>query len=225
MLLNLNEEAKAALEEGEITLSQAEALSLGSFEQQCKLLQHAINNWIDAEGIRDRLLGDLPTLSMAIFDKEQYSGEYTSDLLAEDDTTYFNDVEQFMELQKAAAESLVEEYSKTAGWSELLEGYFSPWQYGRPSKGETGGVIVALLPSGEVEIHEGLIKTKADTGTIETLCSRAKDTYPAPLRKYMAMHKSIAVQAALLDNPPALLLTATRETPAWLFLLLKKAQQ
>lgn len=200
VLTDLSENVKDALAAGEITLSKAEALSIGSHEEQDDLLDKAKCDHWNADDLKDRLLGDLPSLSMAIFDKEQYTGDYTQDLLAEEEATYFNDVEQFFDLQKAAAEKLVEEHAETAEWAELLEGYFSSWQYGKAKKGKKGGVIVALEPSGKVEVHEGLTKTKADKSTTEAL-KKPRPTYATPLVRNMAQHKSIAVQVALLENP------------------------
>lgn len=201
VLMQLSETVKECLETGEITLSQAEALSVGTFEEQERCLNMAKSGYWDAEDIKDRILGDLPTLSMAIFERELYTGEYTTDLLGEDDNTYFNDSEQFFELQKQAAEELAESYREKADWVEFVEGYFSSWQYGRAEDGETGGVIVSLSASGAVEVHEGLIKTKADEDTANSLKEKPKATYPTPLRRYMAMHKSVAVQSALIENP------------------------
>lgn len=201
VLMQLSETVKECLETGEITLSQAEALSVGTFEEQERCLNMAKSGYWDAEDIKDRILGDLPTLSMAIFERELYTGEYTTDLLGEDDNTYFNDAEQFFELQKQAAEELAESYREKADWVEFVEGYFSSWQYGRAEDGETGGVIVSLSASGAVEVHAGLIKTKADEDTANSLKEKPKATYPTPLRRYMAMHKSVAVQSALIENP------------------------
>tara|TARA_B100001750_G_C15466794_1_gene577490 strand:- start:313 stop:1590 length:1278 start_codon:yes stop_codon:yes gene_type:complete len=199
--MQLSETVKECLETGEITLSQAEALSVGTYEEQERCLNMAKSGYWDAEDIKDRILGDLPTLSMAIFERELYTGEYTTDLLGEDDNTYFNDAEQFFELQKQAAEELAESYREKADWVEFVEGYFSSWQYDRAEDGETGGVIVSLSASGAVEVHEGLIKTKADEDTANSLKEKPKATYPTPLRRYMAMHKSVAVQSALIENP------------------------
>lgn len=199
-LTDLCEAAKQALIEGELTLSKAEALSIGSHEQQERVLGRATSSYNDAEDVKDMILGNLPSVSMAIFDKAEYTGDFTQDLLAEDDATYFNDFEQFFELQKQAAEKLVEEHSSTAEWAELLEGYFHSWEYSEALEGEKGGVIVALKPNGEVKVHEGLAKTKADKSTTDAL-KKPKPTYSTPLVRYMSMHKSVAVQAALLGNP------------------------
>ncbi len=204
MLLSLAEDAKTALQEQKITLAQAEALSIGSEEAQNELLDDIINGYCSGtDEIKESLVGNLPTLSMAKFPKEDYIGTFTQDLLADADSTYFDDVDQFFELQKAAAEQLVTEYAKTHDWAELEEGYsFSRYRFGEVEEGEKGGVIVFLSTSGEITVYEGLTKTKAAQSTVKALTTaKEKDFYPTPLRRYMGMHKSLAVQAAILGNP------------------------
>ncbi len=202
-LLNLSDKVKEALAERQITLSQAEALAIGKHEDQDEVLDDVIEGYYTAsDEIRDKLVGNLPTLSMAIFPQNRYKGTFTKDLLAEADSTYFDDVEEFDTLQKQAAEQKVSEYMETHDWAELQEGYsFSRWQYGQAKEGEKGGVVVFLSQDGRVSIHEGLTKTKAAASTTKALKAKVKDFYPAPLRRYMGMHKSLAVQAALLGNP------------------------
>lgn len=203
LLLKLSEQAKGALAEKKITLSQAEALTIAKPEDQDDILEGVIEGrYSTADDIKEMFVGDLPTLSMALFPAELYTGSFTKDLLAEEDDTYFDDVEQFKALQKQAAENLVEKYTQSHEWAELQEGYsFHKWEYRQAAEGEKGGVIVFLSRSGAVSIHEGLTKSKADKSTANALKARAKDFYPTPLRRYMGMHKSLAVQAALLGNP------------------------
>jgi ParB family chromosome partitioning protein len=203
VLIGLCQSVKDALSEGKITLSQAEALSLGSHDEQTDLVEDVISgHYTTAEDIKDRLIGELPTLAQAIFAQDRYTGSFTKDLLAEEDATYFNDVEQFYELQKQAAIALVERYKTSHEWAEFDEGYsFQSWEYGKAAEGEKGGVVVFFKNAGSVEIHEGLTKTRADRATTQSLKTKPRDTYPAPLRRYMGMHKSLAVQAALLANP------------------------
>ncbi len=200
VLMSLNDASKQALADGEITLSKAEVLSMASHEEQDSFLDMAKDDYWDAEEIKDRILGELPTLAMAIFDKAKYTGRFTHDLLAEEDETYFDDVEQFYALQKEAAEILVEQHRESSEWVEILEGHFHSWEYKEASEGETGGAVVELNPSGKVVVHEGLIKTKADKATTTAL-KKPRPTYSTPLVKEMAQHKSIAVQAALLESP------------------------
>lgn len=204
MLLTLVEDAKTALQEQKITLAQAEALAIGSEEAQNDVLDDIINGYcISTDEIREILVGNLPTLSMAKFPKEQYTGTFTQDLLAEDDATYFDDVDQFLALQKQTAENLVAEYAKTHEWAELEEGYsFSRYRFNQAEEGEKGGVIVFFSNAGEIMVYEGLVKTKAAASTTKALTTaKEKDFYPTPLRRYMGMHKSLAVQAAILGNP------------------------
>jgi len=203
VLIGLCQSVKDALSEGKITLSQAEALSLGSHDEQTDLVEDVISgHYTTAEDIKDRLIGELPTLAQAIFAQDLYTGSFTKDLLAEEDATYFNDVEQFYELQKQAAIALVERYKTSHEWAEFDEGYsFQSWEYGKAAEGEKGGVVVFFKNGGSVEIHEGLTKTRADRATTQSLKTKPRDTYPTPLRRYMGMHKSLAVQAALLANP------------------------
>jgi ParB family chromosome partitioning protein len=46
------------------------------------------------------VLDDRPTVALAIFPLEQYTGTITTDLFAEDETSYFDDREEFLRLQK-----------------------------------------------------------------------------------------------------------------------------
>jgi ParB family chromosome partitioning protein len=202
-LLTLSEKVKEALAEKKITLAQAEAISIGKHEDQDEVLDDVIEGYYTApDEIKDKLVGELPTLSMAIFPQEQYTGTFTKDLLAEDDATYFDDVEQFETLQKQAAEEKVAEYAQTHEWAVLEEGHrFNKWEYDEAAEGEKGGVVVFLANDGNVTIHEGLTKTKAAASTTKALKAKEKDFYPTPLRRYMGMHKSLAVQAAILGNP------------------------
>lgn len=203
MLLNLTEKVKEALAEKKITLSQAEALTIGKPEDQDEVLDDVVEGYYTApDEIKDKLVGELPTLSMAIFPKEEYIGTFTQDLLAEENATYFDDVDQFEALQKQAAEQKVAEYAQSHDWAVLEEGYrFNKWEYGEAGEGEKGGVVVFLAHDGNVTIHEGLTKTKAAASTTKALKAKEKDFYPTPLRRYMGMHKSLAVQAAILGNP------------------------
>ena len=202
MLLELSNEVTTALIEGKLSLAQAESFAIGSHEEQNRVISQVLDGWCDSpDDIKDALIDDKPSVAIAIFEKSLYTGDYTSDLLAEDKTTYFNDAEQFNELQRAAAEKLVDEYSQSHDWAELEEGYFSSWQYEKTDIEGAGGVVINIRPNGEVEIHKGLIKPEIDDSNIVALKEKPKATYGKPLVRYMNMHKAIAVQNALLNNP------------------------
>ncbi len=202
VLLDLSDQVKEAVSKSKITLVQAEALSLGGHDEQDDLLDEVINGWYSTPSeIRDRLIGDAPSVAVAIFPQEEYSGSLTTDLFAEDETTFFDDAEQFFDLQKAAAEKLVADYEAKNDWAELVEGPFSSLEYRQAKKGESGGVVVQLCPSGKVEVHKGLIRRDVDPSVSAAINSKTKATYAKPVKEYFAMHKSAAVQVELLSNP------------------------
>ncbi len=211
VLSNLCAQAKGALSHGEISLSQAEVLTLATLDQQKDLLEKGLSGYSAAQ-IKNWLTDEKASVAMAIFDKEEYTGTYTQDLFADDKTTYFDDVEQFFALQEKAVEALCDDY-KLQGYDpiETLE-YFSNWKY-RPAnvdEGEKGGVVIEMNSAGRVEIHEGVVNCDLDHKTDETTDGnplseqKPRPTYSVPLVRYMSMHKSIAVQRALLENPRAM---------------------
>jgi ParB family chromosome partitioning protein len=208
-LNGLCKEAKKALRENTINLAQAEALTLGDHDRQRSILEDLAqgHGGYSAADIRDHLLDDRPTLADAIFPQEQYTGTITTDLFAESETSYFDDVEQFHELQRMAVEKLADEHREKAAWVEVTNAYNIPnWQYRPAKKKEKGGVLINLSPTGKVEVREGLVPHNIDKATRDEtaenpLAERTKATYTAPLCRYIAHHKSAAVQEILLSNP------------------------
>ncbi|MGQ0555998.1 MAG: ParB/RepB/Spo0J family partition protein [Nitrospiraceae bacterium] len=209
-LNGLCKEAKAVLRTGSLSLAQAEALTLGSHEAQRRMLEEIERGYIEcsAEAIKAHFLDDRPTVSLAIFPLEQYTGTITTDLFAEGETSYFDDVEEFLQLQTKAVEKLAEAHREVAAWVEVTDRYSIPdWQYREAKKREASGVLINLSPRGEVTLCEGLAKREIDKATtVETKGNpfaprEPKATYAAPLRRYIAYHKSAAVQEILLSSP------------------------
>jgi len=209
-LNSLCAEAATALAEGELTLSQAEALTLGDDEKQRQILDEIGRGYqsFDAEDIKAILLDDRPTVALAIFPVEQYSGTITTDLFGEAEESYFDDAEQFMTLQQAAVEQLAASHAESAAWVEVTNAYRIPdWQYDKAGEGETGGVLINLSPSGKVETREGLTKRQIEESTAKVLAdnpvapSKPKASYSAPLCRYIAHHKSAAVAEVMLADP------------------------
>ncbi|HVU19478.1 MAG TPA: ParB/RepB/Spo0J family partition protein [Rhizomicrobium sp.] len=206
----LCKEAKSALAKGELSLSQAEALTLGSKEAQQRILEQAADRDYSADDIRGHLLDDRPTVALAIFSIERYTGTITTDLFAAKEESYFDDVEQFFALQREAVDALVKHHQATAAWVEVTEEYNVPdWRYRKAKKKEPKGVLINLSPSGEVELIEGLAKTKIEKETAEALTEnpvappKAKAAYSKPLCEYIAHHKTLAVAEILLSSPRA----------------------
>lgn len=203
-------EAKAALNAGEITLTQAEALTLGGDDMQRRILEKIGRGYdaCSAGDIKAMLLDDRPTVALAIFPLERYTGTITTDLFAEGETSYFDDAEQFFALQKEAVDALANHNRANAAWVEVTENYRIPdWQYREAEEGKTGGVLINLSPSGAVEIREGLMKHGIDEDTATETAENPiapktpKASYVAPLRRYVVHHKSVAVGELLLASP------------------------
>lgn len=209
-LAGLCPEAKKVLRSGAIARGVAEALTLGSHLQQRSMLESIESEGApDAQDIRELFLRQKPSVAMAIFPREQYAGTYTTDLFADEETTYVDDVDQFLVLQKAAVETLAEEHRAKAAFVEVLGLYTVPWWQYREAQGEEpAGVVINLHPSGSVEVREGLVRHEvredvAATVRQEPMPSRRKPEKPAigaELVRYVAKHKSAAVQASLLRN-------------------------
>src|SRR6516225_9937314 len=98
----------------------------------------------------------------------QYTGTITTDLFAEDESSYFDDEEEFFRLQREAVAQLVKHQEADAAWVELTEDYrLSDWQYREAEEGEQGGVLFNLSPAGRVDIREGLVRREIDRHTAE----------------------------------------------------------
>jgi ParB family chromosome partitioning protein len=207
-LSDLCGEVKDAVQKGEVPLGVAEAMTLGTHEQQRSLLTDLREGAeLDRETIRDTLCAQKPSVAIAIFALEKYTGSFTRDLFAEKETTYFDDVDQFFALQKEAVEALAQKHRAKAPWVDVFNSHSVPWwQYREAKKGKRGGVVINLHPTGTVEVRKGLARYQVRQEVVEV----TKETPEAPkerpensagLIRYVALQKSIAVQAALLQNP------------------------
>ena len=199
----LCEDAKTALSNKDINLSQAEALTVGTQKQQVDFIKKGHLSHYDADDIREYMTDDKACLANALFNPTLYKGTLSRDLFGDDESTFFDDMEQFWTLQNEAVQDLESDLS-IDGFApiEIIEGgYFSKWQYREPEEGETGGVVIHVLSSGEVKIHKNLINRDLDEKAVELTKAKPRATYSKPVCEYIAMHKSIAVQVALLENP------------------------
>lgn len=210
-LASLAPEAKKALRDGTISRSIAEALTIGSHVRQRSILEGILQyeDEPDANDIRHMLLNGKPSVAMAIFPREQYTGVVATDLFANEETTYFEDVDQFMRLQQAVVDELAEQHRAAAAWVDVLNLYSVPWwQYRQADAGEPSGVVINLHPSGSVEIQEGLARHRIEPRVVEATQEtpmvprvRERPEFTATFLEYIAYQRSAAVQAALLANP------------------------
>jgi len=208
-LNGLCEETRAALALGILTLSEAEAMTLGSDDMQRNILEE-IERGIafSADDIKATALDDRPTVASAIFPLEQYTGTITTDLFAEDETSYFDDWEEFLRLQKEAVAQLAKHHEASAAWVEVTEDYRIPdWLYREAKEGEQGGVLINVSPNGRVDIRENLVKRDIDQHTVEETAHnpiaprKPKPVYSAALCAYIAHHKTAAMQELLFACP------------------------
>jgi len=203
-LAALSPKAKACLRSGDISLSVAEALTVGSETQQEFVLQAmSEGSELDASGIRQTFLAEKPSVHMAIFPKERYQGSYTSDLFSDENSTYFDDVDEFMRLQDEAMLQKATRYEKKYDFVDVLHAYApSWWRYREAAEDERGGVVMNLSPTGTFEVRKHLVRlipeTEDVTKTPEKPARKERGPHGPSLLRYAANHKSIAVQAELL---------------------------
>jgi len=207
-IASICDEAKEAVRNGALSLSIAEALTLGTHAQQQAIMERMEQGYFyDGEAVRRILTGEKPSLSIAMFDRAQYDGTYTTDLFANEDATYFDDAEQFFRLQEQAVEELTASYQAEGKAVEVLTDYnVSWWQYREAEDDEDGGVVIHFAPTGRVEVREDLVRHDlkrkvADEAGESPAAPKPRPEYGKPLMCYMAAHKTLAVQEALLANP------------------------
>jgi len=223
-LANLAREVKEAVRAKALPLSLAEALTLAPPAEQKGLLR-AVKRYgrIDARQLRNHILGEKPSLATAIFPVEKYKGSFTKDLFAEKETTYFDDREQFMALQKGAVDMQAEALRKEFAWVEVATDHSVSWWQYREAKGkEPRGAIIHLAPSGRVEVRKGLVKHEVDAKAARPERTKEKPkerpTYSRATVRYANAHKTLTVQAALMGNP-----RKAKETAVMLLLGAKSA--
>ena len=212
-IAGLCDEVKQALSENRISLSVAETMTLGSHDRQRGILEeieYAIERgWApDTDDIRHNLLDRKPSVSEAMFPLERYTGTYTQDLFGKDDETFFDDIDQFLELQEQAVNEKAAEFVAEGRKVEITNAYSIPnWQYRDAEDGEDGVTIINLSPHGDVDIRENAVPYELDRETAKATAdtpaapSKPKPSYSGPLCRHMAYQKSLAVQSVLMRNP------------------------
>lgn len=202
-IASLCDEAKEAVRSGSISLSVAEALTLGTADQQRKVLEQD-NHWLDAENVKAFLVDEKLPLTAAIFPIEQYSGSVTRDLFAGEEETFFDDMEQFHRLQAAAVERQAQLHrdSGAAFVDVITEHHASWWQYREADEGEASGVVMHHAPSGRVDARIGLVRMPVSNSVKAAVneAPKPRPEYSSGLQQYIASHKTLAVQAALLSD-------------------------
>ena len=161
--------------------------------------------------LRGVFLGQKANAPQWQFFRGRNTGEHLpTDLFADEESTYFDDVDQFLALQNQAVETLAEERRKTAAWVDVLHLHAVPWwQFRDAREEEPSGVVINLRPSGAVELREGLARHEVEPSVAQATrispvaprVPKERPAFGAELVRYTACQRSAAVQAALLENP------------------------
>jgi ParB/RepB/Spo0J family partition protein len=222
--------ARRAYEKGEISLAQAQALTIGEKAEQERLLAQVVAHpgGFRAADIRRMLLGTAIPMSRAEFDAARYQGAFKPDLF--EDEQYATDWDEFRRLQREWCEGKRAELAAIWSWVELkIGGGWAPWEYDRdqPPVGPDGrraGAVIHLREDLRVEIHTGLAKRAAPV--LSSFGGSPVEELPVPAagssavrgsaatppqsgelsRAHMvwARHeKSRRLQLAVAQNPPA----------------------
>lgn len=205
-LASLCDEAKEAVRAGDVSLSEAQALTLGSHDQQRKLLEH-VGTWnFDTRSIRHALTDRKPTQAVAIFDLEQYTGTYTRDLFADETETYFDDAEQFVALQRAAFEAKADGY-REVGKEVVIVGNddYSTWHdYYDGGKRQTNTVLMRLRSDGRVEVRENVVRHERRAAVVAATSAgeaKPKPEYSAAFLDFVgAIRTTVVMQALIADR-------------------------
>lgn len=225
-------EAVAALEAGEINLGTAQALTNASPETQQRLIKTQHQGYeLTAARVKHDLSFNAVPVSRAKFPIDRYKGEIIDPgIFAEPDAEpTFADREEFLKLQEAWKDMLVESYSKSWAWVEVVS-YYSRFDYETPTKkerlGPKGlGVVLEWKPSsGELKVHEGL---KRRGGYSSSAPRAAKDPLALSTKHETEIKRvhTQALQRAVLEADPyitvALVLVAVTSAYSWNILPLR----
>ncbi len=154
--------------------------------------------------------GQSISTKVALFPLDQYTGQIVADLFGEDG--YFADVDLFWTLQNQAVAEKRDAF-REAGWNAVtvLEPgeRFTPWEHEKTPKKKGGKVFIAVLPNGEVEVHEGYLPAKearraralAAKGVDAPAAKAARPETTSSLQDYIDLHRHAAVRAVLADHP------------------------
>jgi len=208
----LHPEVKNLVWEGELTLEQAQALTLVDPEDQPGLLE----NWgtdFDPDSLRLSLHHSVLTIANAIFPHEHYEGAIIEDLFG-DAEAHFADQEQARRLQLEAVKARKAKLEAEGFDPVLLTQQYNlqRWAYHQASENEgKGGAVINVHPHTlKMEVLEGVVPnqptpTPALSMPTPRNSSNGEGTKPRPplTRKGAAQArnlKTLALQRALVGE-------------------------
>lgn len=198
------------LEDGTLTLGQAQALTSGSKAAQDRLLEDRTSHTgtfdVTPASIRYTLKWQAIPVSRAKFDVAKYQGEIIpASLFDPESEPTFADVDQFHALQREYVDELKAEAERQGKWVEVDQ-YFPRYQFDTVDEDgadpEKAGVFIVLRTDGEVEIHEGLVRIERESYRSESAKPQEKD--PLALtekhRTEIQLIRTRAAQRQVSDN-------------------------
>jgi len=204
---NLEPGVKKAFAKNDVSLAMARVLATVSTKRQKVALKEVKRGaYHTAEDLKDDVYDKMYKTSVAFFPLEQYKGIIVPD---EDDPkySYFDDTDQFLELQNQAIEAKKKQLAKK--YTDVLffgrREYFHRYEYEETKDPKRAIAVIEVEYSGAVEVTEGLAKKieKASTGG----ATNKKDDKPKATvdwtKKHLAHVKNVktrALQTAIANS-------------------------
>jgi ParB/RepB/Spo0J family partition protein len=216
LLDKLTPETRNALAKGEISVTQARALTIAPAKEQKKLVAE-IKERRNYEGemteaqIKEIITEDSVDAAHVIFDLKLYKGEQRVD----EDTgiTYLTDTAQVAKLTEAHIEAQVADLKKEHGDDKVVvldsrrNGYFHAHMWRQSKKDPNAVVVVQIIQDGgKIEVHEGLVpaeklKTTAAGPQPQRKTKRtAAESFTSAHRAHAHRRKTHAMQRAVMAD-------------------------
>jgi ParB/RepB/Spo0J family partition protein len=211
----LTPEVQTALEDGQITLAQARALTATPPDWQQDALPMIVDQnygWVNAQDIVRRFRAELIPAGIALF----APGDWPGETVALDGARYYDNKAVFDRLQTAAIE---QEFTRLAdkwlGGVQLVDNrkgqYFYVGDYDETTDKAVGTAVVQIHHNFAVTVHEGLTPKPSSNparATAAILPDSADAGKEAPRDLCTQTHlqharrrKSVALQNAVADDP------------------------
>ncbi len=214
----LSKKCQAALDDGSINIVQARTLTMGPKTRQDEIIEAVVRGGYMAaeQQIKHSLVGDLPTVAKAIFDVEQYDGNWIDDPDGDEGDRRFADRGKFEQLQQAALDALWKTLGETWAWVKVVDGYASTYMYEKSKNKKKAGVIIQVVSLDNITVYDGLVKPaeqekSGDAPKPQPAFTKAHLVYAAN-RKTEALQDAVAAGVRTAKIMTCLALMGERDT-------------
>lgn len=164
---------RRALEKGNLTLSQAQALTMVSKSLQNDLLPRVVDYGYGPKDIKRLITQDKVPVTRAFFALEAYTeakGTIITDMFEPDNPGWFDSLELFIKLQNEAIQTKLTELKEQYSVVETSDTFYA-FDYV-----EGDGAVIELNPySYEVTLHERVIRRPASAQKLTTPSSEKRE--------------------------------------------------